>query len=67
MLAECHRRAAEYNKAIVIYKTAITSFPQDTSCLKALIKLTDELGMVEEKRTYENKLDRALKRDINAR
>lgn len=66
MLAECHRRAAEYKKAIVVYKTAIVTFPQDTSCLRALIKLTDELGMAEERRIYEKKLDRALKNKTSA-
>lgn len=61
MLAECHRRAANYNKAIAVYKAAIDLFPQDVSCLKSLIKLTDELGMTKERRSCEIKLERVMK------
>lgn len=62
MLAECYRRAADYSQAIKIYKTAIDLFPFDTSCLKALTKLTNELGLVEESKAYQMRLDQTLKR-----
>lgn len=67
MLAECYRRAADYNKAIATYKIAVDAFPQDTGCLKALVKLTDELGLTEEKRNFSNKLEATNRRlDLQA-
>lgn len=65
MLAECHRRAADYDKAIATYKLAITAFPQDTSCLKALLKLSDELGLAGEKKSCESKLEKINKLRAN--
>lgn len=61
MLAECQRRATDYNKSIVTYKTAIDMFPRDISCLKALIKLTGELGLVEENKFYVARLQRTAR------
>lgn len=48
LLAECHRRAAEYKEAILIYKAAIGLFPRESlGCIKSLSRLADELGIVE--------------------
>lgn len=58
MLAECQRRATDYNKSIVTYKMAIDMFPRDISCLKALIKLTGELGLIEENKFYTARLQK---------
>lgn len=61
MLAECYRIDADYIKAMKIYKAAIDKFPNDTSCLKALIKLTHELGLENEKELFETKLAKIMK------
>lgn len=55
MLAECHRRAADYGRAIEIYKYAVDLFPSNTSFPRALIRLTEELGMTEESRDLQKR------------
>lgn len=61
MLAECHRRAADYKEAIAVYKTTSSLFPQESSCLRSLIKLCDDLGMEEERKVNQAKLDKIAK------
>jgi len=60
MLAECYVRSSNYNKAIEAYKTAISLFPFDVGCLKALAKLSQDLGMTDEYDECEKKLQSAL-------
>lgn len=57
MLAECHRGTTEYDEAIAIYKASIEEFPRDITCLKAMIKLVNELGLSEDQKLYKSKLD----------
>jgi tetratricopeptide (TPR) repeat protein len=56
MLAECHRRSANYKEAIRIYKHAIEVFPMNENCVKSLAKLADELGLSEEKTACQTRL-----------
>lgn len=60
MLAECYRREADYENATKTYRLAADRFPHETSCLKALIKLAEELGLEGQRKTYEEKLERLL-------
>lgn len=61
VLAECYLRASDYKRAIDVYKYAVSLFPLDTSCLKALAKLTKELGLIEEYESCQVKIARASK------
>lgn len=61
MLAECYRQSADYARAMETYRLAVDLFPLSCGpCLRALIKLTGELGLEgeEEKNGYKLKLDK---------
>lgn len=59
MLAECHRRVGQFESALKVFSLASSLHPRDTSCLKAMIQLSKELGL--NYSSYQKKLDRVLK------
>lgn len=59
MLAECYRREANYKRAMEVYRLAVDLFPLEAvGCLRSLCKLARELGLLEEARQYELRLDK---------
>lgn len=47
MVAGCHRRSGNLHKALILYQEINRKFPENTECLKFLIRLCNELGMRE--------------------
>ncbi|KAF5281584.1 hypothetical protein FQR65_LT14627 [Abscondita terminalis] len=47
MVAGCHRRTGNLHKALMLYQDIHKRFPENTECLKFLIRLCNDLGMRE--------------------
>ncbi|KAK5640651.1 hypothetical protein RI129_011462 [Pyrocoelia pectoralis] len=47
MVAGCHRRTGNLHKALKLYQEIHTRFPDNTECLKFLIRLCNDLGLRE--------------------
>lgn len=60
ILAECHIKTAEYKDAMSIYKKIILLFPNQIKSLRALVKLTRELGLEEELKHYQMRLEKMV-------
>ncbi|KAL7647318.1 UNVERIFIED_CONTAM: hypothetical protein RMT77_000913 [Armadillidium vulgare] len=47
MVAACHRRSGNYQKALQTYKMINRRFPENIECLKLLLRLASDLGLKE--------------------
>lgn len=47
MVAGCHRRSGNLHKALTLYQDIHKKFPENTECLRFLVRLCNELGMKE--------------------
>ncbi|CAG0923155.1 unnamed protein product, partial [Notodromas monacha] len=47
MVASCHRRAGNYQTALMTYKNIHFRFPENIECLKFLVRLCSDLGLKE--------------------
>lgn len=65
MVAACYRRSGNYQSALNSYAKTHKRFPENTECLKFLIRLCDDMGLPEAK-DYTDKLRRIEKtRELN--
>ncbi|KAJ3325914.1 Intraflagellar transport protein 88 [Boothiomyces sp. JEL0866] len=64
MIASCYRRSGNYQAAFETYKNIHDKFPENTECLRFLVKICTDLGMkdVDE---YKTKLSRLEKANLN--
>ncbi|KAJ3260309.1 Intraflagellar transport protein 88 [Boothiomyces macroporosus] len=64
MIASCYRRSGNYQAAFETYKNIHDKFPENTECLRFLVKICTDLGMkdVDE---YKTKLARLEKGNLN--
>ncbi|XP_023241009.1 intraflagellar transport protein 88 homolog [Centruroides sculpturatus] len=60
MVASCHRRSGNYQHALQTYKHIHKKFPENTECLKFLVRLCTDLGL-QEAAEYAVKLKKAEK------
>ncbi|XP_071956523.1 intraflagellar transport protein 88 homolog isoform X2 [Antedon mediterranea] len=60
MIASCHRRSGNYQQALETYKSIHKKFPDNTECLKFLVRITTDLGL-KEAQDYATKLKKAEK------
>uniref|UniRef100_A0A0N4ZCX5 TPR_REGION domain-containing protein n=1 Tax=Parastrongyloides trichosuri TaxID=131310 RepID=A0A0N4ZCX5_PARTI len=60
MMASCERRSGNYQKALNLYKEIHRKFPENVECLKFLVRICSDLGMVEAK-VYADKLEKIEK------
>ncbi|KAK2185541.1 hypothetical protein NP493_231g03022 [Ridgeia piscesae] len=60
MVASCHRRSGNYQQALDTYKHIHKKFPENTECLKFLVRLCTDLGL-KEAQEYATKLKKAEK------
>ncbi|CAL2049617.1 unnamed protein product [Caenorhabditis brenneri] len=60
MIASCLRRTGNYQRAFDLYRQIHRKFPQDLECLRFLVRIAGDLGMVEFKE-YKDKLEKAEK------
>lgn len=60
MVASCHRRSGNYQHALHTYKQIHRKFPENTECLKFLVRLCTDLGL-QEAAEYAIKLKKAEK------
>ncbi|KAF7281157.1 intraflagellar transport protein 88-like protein nompB [Rhynchophorus ferrugineus] len=47
MVAGCHRRSGNMHKALTLYQEIHKQFPENTECLRFLVRLCSDLGMRE--------------------
>ncbi|XP_066250634.1 intraflagellar transport protein 88 homolog [Euwallacea similis] len=47
MVAGCHRRSGNMHKALMLYQDIHRQFPENTECLRFLVRLCSDLGMRE--------------------
>jgi intraflagellar transport protein 88 len=47
LVASCLRRAGQFHKAFTEYQDIHKNFPENTECLKFLIRLCNDLGLKE--------------------
>lgn len=47
MVAGCHRRSGNLQKALLLYQDIHRQFPENTECLRFLARLCSDLGMRE--------------------
>ena len=59
MVASCHRRVGELQKALRTYQDIERQHPDNFECLQYLCKICKELGMQEEGEAYSKKLTKA--------
>ncbi|XP_073439157.1 intraflagellar transport protein 88 homolog isoform X2 [Dendrobates tinctorius] len=60
MLASCHRRSGNYQKALDKYKDIHQKFPDNVECLRFLVRLCTDIGL-KEVQEYTTKLKKAEK------
>ncbi|KAI9209698.1 uncharacterized protein BJ171DRAFT_484804 [Polychytrium aggregatum] len=60
MIASCYRRSGNYQQAFENYKRIHEKFPENTECLRFLVRICTDLGM-KEVHEYAAKLSRAEK------
>lgn len=60
LVGSCYRQAGNYQQALRIYKKVMQQFPNNTDCLKLLIKIGRELGL-KETNEYVDKLKKIEK------
>ena len=66
MVAACYRRSGNYQSALNSYAKTHKRFPENTECLKFLIRLCDDMGIMPEAKDYADKLRRIEKtRELN--
>jgi len=65
MIASCHRRSKNSQKAFERYKEIDRKFPHNVECLKYLISMAEELG--QETDSWKEKLNKALKKQSDSR
>jgi len=61
MLATCYRKAGNYGRAMQTYKEIHQKFPDNLDCLKFLVRLFNDQGLVNEGKEYANKLNKLEK------
>ncbi|KAI8901160.1 hypothetical protein BC833DRAFT_578676 [Globomyces pollinis-pini] len=64
MIASCFRRSGNYQGAFETYKKIHERFPDNTECLRFLVKICTDLGM-KEAEDYQNRLSRLEKGNLN--
>lgn len=47
MVAGCHRRSGNMHKALTLYQQIHQQFPENSECLRFLVRLCSDLGMRE--------------------
>ncbi|XP_064489410.1 intraflagellar transport protein 88 homolog [Ornithodoros turicata] len=47
MVASCHRRSGSYQNALQTYKDIHRKFPENTECLRFLVRLTSDMGLAD--------------------
>ncbi|XP_071442455.1 intraflagellar transport protein 88 homolog [Hetaerina americana] len=47
MVASCHRRCGNYQQALQLYRNIHQQFPENTDCLRFLVRLCSDLGLKE--------------------
>lgn len=47
MVASCHRRSGNYQKALNVYKAINRKFPDNVECLKFIVRLCSDMGLQE--------------------
>ena len=45
MIASCHRRSGNYQTALEFYKKIHDKFPDNTECLRFLVRISTDLGL----------------------
>ena len=60
MVASCYRRSGNYQQALETYKNIHKRFPEDTECLKFLVRLCADMGLGDAQE-YANRLKRIEK------
>ncbi|XP_029458373.1 intraflagellar transport protein 88 homolog [Rhinatrema bivittatum] len=60
MVASCHRRSGNYQKALETYKEIHRKFPDNIECLRFLVRLCTDIGL-KEVQEYATKLKKAEK------
>ncbi|KAL3107651.1 hypothetical protein niasHT_018849 [Heterodera trifolii] len=58
LMATCHRRAGNFQRAFELYKETHRRFPNNFECLKFLVQLCKELRMSTEQKEYSERLER---------
>jgi intraflagellar transport protein 88 len=61
MVASCYRKSGNYAAALEKYKGIHYKFPENTECLKFLVRICTDLGYVQEAQEYANLLKKAEK------
>ncbi|XP_049272467.1 LOW QUALITY PROTEIN: intraflagellar transport protein 88 homolog [Rhipicephalus sanguineus] len=60
LVASCHNRSGNYQKALATYRSLHRRFPENVECLRFLVRLTNDLGL-SESADYAAKLKKAEK------
>ncbi|XP_062861815.1 intraflagellar transport protein 88 homolog isoform X2 [Trichomycterus rosablanca] len=60
MMASCYRRSGNYQKALETYKDIHRKFPENTECLRFLVRLCTDMGL-KEVQEYATKLKKVEK------
>lgn len=66
MVASCHRKTGNYQKALETYRKIHERFPENLKCLNFLIRICTDLGLNQEAQEYTVKLKKAEKRELSA-
>lgn len=61
MVASCYRKSGNYAAALDKYKSIHFKFPDNTECLKFLVRICTDLGYTQEAQEYANLLKKAEK------
>lgn len=61
MLATCHRKSGNYQQATETYKHINKKFPENLECLKFLVRIHEDQGLVNEAKEYAELLAKAQK------
>ena len=61
MVASCYRKSGNYAAALEKYKSIHYKFPDNTECLKFLVRICTDLGYTQEAQEYANMLKKAEK------
>ncbi|XP_061143593.1 intraflagellar transport protein 88 homolog isoform X1 [Syngnathus typhle] len=61
MVASCYRRSGNYQRALDTYKEIHRKFPENVECLRFLLRLSQDMGLLQEVDDYTSKLKKAEK------
>ncbi|CAF0918215.1 unnamed protein product [Brachionus calyciflorus] len=61
MVASCYRKSGNYAAALEKYKQIHYRFPENTECIKFLVRICSDLGYTQEAQDYATKLKKAEK------